>query len=236
MTSNENRRKPKPLLGALGGMGTQATACFYDILHNMQNVASEQEYLDVLLYSMPTIPDRTAFITGRSTESPLGPLLRAAKALETAGASLLVMLCVTSHYFYDDLAGAADIPFLSIPAETAKLAHERGAGKIGILATDGTLEGKVLHKAFKNYGIETLVPPEGAQTALMTMIYNIKRGVAVAPEELRAFVRELRANGSDAVVLGCTELCIISDGSPDVINTLEVAAAASLQAAKKQQA
>ena len=217
-------------------MGTQATACFYDVLHNMQNVTSEQEYLDVLLYSMPSIPDRTAFITGRSIESPLTPLLRAAKALETVGASLLTMLCVTSHYFYDDLAKAVDIPLLSIPAETAKLAHERGIGKIGILATDGTLKGKVLHKAFEKYGIEALVPPEDAQTALMTMIYNIKRGVAVAPEELHAIVCELRAKGADAVVLGCTELCIIAEGSFDVINTLEVLAAASLRAVREQQA
>jgi len=233
---NDNQRNSKPLLGVLGGMGTQATACFYDVLHNMQNIATEQEYLDVLLYSMPTIPDRTAFITGRSTESPLEPLLRATKALQTAGASLLTMLCVTSHFFYDDLAGAVGIPFLSIPEETAKLAHERGLGKIGILATEGTLKGKVLHKAFEEYGIEALVPPEETQAALMTMIYNIKRGVAVAPEELNAIIRGLRAKGSDAVVLGCTELCIISDGSPDVINTLEVLAAASLRAMRKQQA
>ena len=217
-------------------MGTQATAYFFDLLHKKQNVTSEQEYLDVLLYSMPTIPDRTAFITGRSADNPLGPLLRATKALQTAGASLLTMLCVTSHYFYDDLAEAAGIPFLSITRETAKLAHERGIGKIGILATDGTLKGKVLDKAFKEYGIEALVPPEETQAALMTMIYNIKRGAPVSPEELDAFVSELRAKGSDAVVLGCTELCIIADGSPDVINTLDVLAAAALRALKKQQA
>jgi len=232
---NDDHRKSKPLLGAIGGMGTQATACFYDILHNMQNVTSEQEYLDVLLFSIPSIPDRTAFITGRSIESPLKPLLRAAKVLETAGASLLTMLCVTSHYFYDDLAGSVGIPFLSIPEETAKLAHERGVGKIGILATDGTLKGKVLHKTFEKYGIEALVPLEDSQSVLMTMIYNIKRGVTVAPEELNTIVYELRDKGSDAVVLGCTELCIIAEGSPVVINTLEVLAAASLRTVRGQQ-
>ena len=232
---NDDHRISKPLLGVLGGMGTQATACFYNILHKMQNITSEQAYLDVLLYSMPSIPDRTAFITGLSTENPLTPMLKAARALETAGASLLTILCVTSHFFYDDLAGAVGIPFLNIPAETAKQAHEHGIGKIGILATDGTLKGNVLHKAFEKYGIEPLVPPQDTQTALMTMIYNIKRGVAVAPEELNAFICELSAKGSDAVVLGCTELCIVADGSPVIINTLEVLAAASLRAVREQQ-
>jgi len=121
----------KPLLGVLGGMGTQATACFYGILHEKQNVSAEQEFLDVLVYSMPSIPDRTAYITGRSGLSPLGPLLHAAKTLESAGASMLVMLCITSHYFYNDLVAATGIPFLNMPEETARYIAQRGISKIG---------------------------------------------------------------------------------------------------------
>jgi aspartate/glutamate racemase len=37
----------KPVLGILGGMGTQATAKFYEILHKLQRVDTEQGYLDV---------------------------------------------------------------------------------------------------------------------------------------------------------------------------------------------
>ena len=231
-SNNEEFRKARPLLGVLGGMGTQATACFYSILHDMQNVTAEQEYLDVLIYSMPSIPDRTAFITGQSIDSPLGPLLHAAKALETAGASLLAMLCVTAHYFYDDLSGAVGIPFLSIPEETARLAHGHGIGKIGMLATDGALKGKVFQSALEKYGIEMLVPPEDSRAGLMKMIYEIKRGADVSPEFLDKVVRRLRKNGAEAVILGCTELCIIAKGSPGVINTLEVLAGASLRAAR----
>ena len=219
----------KPLLGVIGGIGTQATACFYEKLHGMQSVAAEQEYLDVLLYSMPSMPDRTAFITGQSSVSPLGSLLHAARTLESAGASALAMACITSHYFYDDLARAVDVPFLSLPQESALFAQERGFGKVGLLATDGTIRGRVLHNAFEERGIDVVLPLDGYQADLMTLIYDVKRGAAVASEMLTDMVAGLRGNGADAVVLGCTELCVVAAESPDVINTLDVLAMAALR-------
>ena len=213
-------------------MGTQATACFYEILHEKQNVSAEQEYLDVLVYSMPSIPDRTAFITGRSELSPLEPLLHAVKTLESAGVSLLAMLCITSHYFYDELVAATGIPFLNMPEETARFIAERGVRKIGLLATDGTLEGRMFHRAFESFNIDVIIPPQDAQADLMAIIYDIKRGAAVTAEALSDMADNLRGSGAQALVLGCTELCVIANGSPDYINTLEVLADAALKESK----
>ena len=224
----------KPLLGAIGGMGTQASGRFYEMLHGMQSVTSEQEYLDVLLYSMPSIPDRTAYITGQSSDDPLRPLLHAARTLETAGASLLAMPCVTAHYFYDDLANAVDIPFLNMPEETARFIAERDIEKVGLLATDGTLSSKIFHTAFEKRGIDVLVPSNEVQSNLMAIIYDVKRGVIVLPETLYPTVAEPLKAGAEAVILGCTELCIIAKKNPDVVNTLEVLAEASLRDCRVQ--
>jgi len=223
----------KPLLGVLGGMGTQATACFYEILHEKQHVSAEQEYLDVLVYSMPSIPDRTAFITGRSGLSPLEPLLHAVKTLESAGASLLAMLCITSHYFYDDLVAATGVPFLNMPEETARYIAERGINKIGLLATDGTLKGGMFHRAFESNDIDVIVPPQDAQADLMRVIYDIKLGAVVTAEELSDMAEGLRSSGAQALVLGCTELCVIANGNTGYINTLEVLAEAVLKESKE---
>ena len=219
----------KPLLGLIGGMGTQATACFYEILHKQQNVTTEQQFLDLIIYSMPSIPDRTAFITGQSSESPYEPLLHAVKTLETAGVSLLAMLCITSHYFYHDLCKNVTIPFLNMPDETALYAQEQGIKKIGLLATDGTIKGKMLHTAFEKLGISVLVPSEDIQTDLMKVIYDIKRGISVPPEALNPMAAQLHEQGAEAIVLGCTELCIAKKDSPEWINTLEVLANAVLK-------
>ena len=223
------KQEKKPLLGVIGGMGTQATACFYEKLHKLQSVKTEQEYLDVLLYSMPSIPDRTAFITGQSTNSPLEHLIHGAQVLETAGVDCIAITCVTSHYFYDDISKAVKIPILNMLDETAKHVKEQGIKKVCLLATDGTLKGKTFHTALKKLDIEVTTPSKKTQTDIMTMIYEIKRGIAVLPETLERITEESLKNRAEAVILGCTELCITAKENPTIINTLEVLAGASIK-------
>jgi len=231
MTSDSSPIDMKPLLGVVGGMGTQATACFYQVLHSLQSVASEQEYLDVLLYSKPSIPDRTAFITGKSSESPLGHLIRAAQMLESAGASCIVVPCATSHFFYADLVKSVNVPVLNMLDETAKYVKECGIGNVCLLATDGTISGGYFHKAFDKYSINVTVPSDGMQSDLMNIIYDVKRGEDVSVDVLDLIIQKLRDGGAEAVVLGCTELCVITGSAkhnPVIINTLEVLAEAAI--------
>jgi len=215
-------------LGVLGGMGAQATSCFYEILHSMQRVSAEQEYLDILIYSKPTIPDRTAFITGRSDESPLDSMVSALKVLENAGVSCVAIPCVTSHYFYDEFSKTVNIPILHMPEETAHFLVDGGISKIGLLATDGTLKGRVFHSAFEKSGIELIELSADSQARLMEIIYDIKRGGTAGPEILDTLAAELRGYGAEALVLGCTELCVIARDCPDYINAMEVLARAAL--------
>jgi len=218
-----------PLLGIIGGMGTQATACFYEKLHALQKVTVEQDYINILLYSKPSVPDRTAFITGQSTESPLDSLISAARILESAGASCIAIPCVTSHYFYSDLSSSVCIPVINLLEETALAASERNVRKVCLLATNGTIKGKVFDSAFKKYNIEICTVTDDAQSCLMELIYNIKCGVPSA-NDLPEPVKEQAYNaGAEALVLGCTELCIALDGSSKVINTLDVLAEAALK-------
>jgi aspartate/glutamate racemase len=63
----------------------------------------------------------------------------------------------------------------------------------------------------------------------MEIIYDVKRGITMAPEFLDAIADELHGYGAQVLVLGCTELCFIEKDCPDYINTLDVLAGASLR-------
>jgi len=216
-------------LGIIGGMGVQATGCFYSMLTRLQTVRAEQEYLDIIIYSKPSTPDRTAFITGQSIDSPLESLVLAATTLEAAGVACIAIPCVTSHFFYEELKRAVGIPVLNIPEETAGFVASRGYKRIGLLATDGTLAGGFFHIAFEKSGVETIVPQDSAQAYLMDIIYNIKRGEFVETEALDGMAAELRRSGAQTIVLGCTELNLLANGSPGYIDAMEVLARASLR-------
>jgi len=219
----------KPLLGIIGGMGTQAAACFYEKLHALQNVVAEQDYLDILLYSKPSIPDRTAFITGQSTDNPRSSLIDAARTLEAAGVSGIAIPCITAHYFYNDISNAVAVPVLNLLDETAFAVSERNVRNICLLATSGTIKGKVFDSAFKKYDINVCIPSDDEQSVLMELIYDIKCGAPFSQDALESISTKALDNGAGAVVLGCTELCVAANGSSKVINTLDVLAAAALR-------
>jgi len=222
------QQKSQSLLGIIGGMGTQATACFYEKLHLMQNVSCEQDYLDILLYSIPSVPDRTAFITGQSSDSPLNSLIRAARTLESAGVSHIAIPCVTSHYFYDDISGAVSIPVINLLRETVDSAIERNVSTVCLFATDGTIKSRILNSAFEKRGINIRTPSDSIQADLMEIIYDIKCGSEISPEVLEPITKQALEDSTEAVVLGCTELCIHAKEHPKVINTLDVLAEAAL--------
>jgi len=219
----------RPLLGVIGGMGTQATACFYEKLHKMQNVTAEQDFLDVLLFSKPSIPDRTAFITGQSEDNPLDSIVSAARLLEAAGVSFIAIPCVTSHYFYDSIASSVSVPIVNLPDGIAAVAMSRNVRNACLLATDGTIKGKVCDSAFEKRGINLVLPPDEIQADLMTLIYNIKCGTEASGISLDEIVARVLQNGTDAVILGCTELCIASVQNENTIDVLDVLAESVLR-------
>jgi len=216
------------LLGIIGGMGVQATTRFCQIVTDLQNVTTEQEYLEMLVYNKTSTPNRTAYILGESGESPLPSLLYAARALEAAGATCIVMPCVTAHYFYDEIAAAIGIPFLNMLEETAAFVSREGFSKVGLFATSGTVQGGFFQKAFAHVEVDVVLPDDTQQAALMKIIYDLKPGGEVLPNILDEFAASLRGKGANAIVLGCTELSLLPTGH-GYVDAMQVLAKAAVE-------
>ena len=217
-------------IGVLGGMGAMATAAFYTMLINAQSVKTEQEYLDVIIYSKTSIPDRTAFILGHSDNDPTNDLIAAAVTLEKGGVDFIAITCTTSHYFYDTIASAVKIPVINTLEETARHIQAQGLKSVGLLATDGTVQSRILHNVLEPMGIGVVTPDPAQQKVLMQQIYGIKQGKHVTREDFAKQENALFAKGAEAVILGCTELSLINgDVSKKRIDILEVLANAALK-------
>ncbi len=222
----------KKVLGIIGGMGPMASAYFGRLLVEMADVDTDQQHLPTILLNIPEIPDRTAYILGRSEESPVPVLTAAAKTLEGLGADFCAVTCVTSHCFYDEVQSAVSIPWINIVQETAAALKAEGVRKAGILATDGTIETGIFQKALSDEGILWAAPSEENQAKVMHLIYqDIKAGrkpeMELFGEVTRAMKEELQC---DACILGCTELSLIKRDyeTPGCIDAMEALARASL--------
>ena len=210
---------PKKLktIGILGGMGPEATAHFFDLVVKNTRAATDQGHVPVIVYNLPSIPDRTAAIL-RGGPSPLPHLVRGVKVLQKAGADFAVIPCVTAHYFHAALAARSPIPVVHLLEETVADVRKRypRIRTTGLLASAGTVVSRIVHDAFEAAGIEVLVPPPREQKRVMEAIYGkkgIKAGVTTGPP--RKAVLDVAAGliraGAHGIVAGCTELPLVLD-------------------------
>ena len=93
----------KKVLGVIGGMGPIATSFFMELVIKMTDASSDQEHLDMIIYNIPSIPDRTSYILDHNRQNPLPVILDIARKLEEQGAEFLAMPCCTAHYFQKEL-------------------------------------------------------------------------------------------------------------------------------------
>ena len=220
-------------LGVIGGLGPMASAYFLELLVRMTDAATDQEHLDVTLLCRPSIPDRTAAILGKSKDSPVPMMQAAAKELEQAGACCIAVPCITSHHFFGELQPAVSIPFLHLVRETVAHLKEQGVKKAGILATTGTVRTRLFQDELERQGLSWAVPSSEGQEKVMHLIYqNVKAGF---PPEMPLFEevsRELRNQGAECMILGCTELSMIKKDyplGPGYLDAMEVLAKASIR-------
>lgn len=226
------------LLGVIGGLGPMATAYFMELITAMTDAARDQDHLRMIVYSAPDIPDRTEYILGKSKDDPLPGIVEAGRALRTMGAGLLAIPCITAHYFHNEIEAQVGVKTLHAINESAELLCAAGVHCVGLMATDGTLKSGLFQKALAQKGIRLLMPSEEGQRRVMSLIYDdVKQGRAPNMTAFGQVRDELRAQGAQVVLLGCTELSVIKrdhDLGEGILDVMEVLASAAVTACGKQ--
>jgi len=190
-------------LGIVGGLGPAASAYFYSMITDLTDAGCDQEHLELIIYSRPRIPNRTAYILGESAESPVPMIIDAANALAGLGAELIAIPCVTAHCFYDEIARAVNAPVINIMAETVAYLESFNIKQVGLMATDGLIAGGVFPALLAAEGIDVLLPTADDQARIMQTIDDYKAGLTQAAAPLSTFP------GADAILLACTELSLL---------------------------
>ncbi len=228
-------------LGVIGGMGPAATVNFLhrvvELTGELPEVDCDQQHLHVLVDNDPSVPDRTAAIEGRGPD-PSPKLAEMARGLEAAGADLLVMPCNSAHFFAEAVTSAVRIPLVDWPGVVAEHAAARDMSRLGLLATTGTVKGKIYHRALEAVGGAAIVPGETDQGEVMAVIEAIKRNPRRREEtdtDAAAAIRRvgagMAAKGAEALLLACTELALlgvdrlrVEGGAVEVLDAAEIVA------------
>jgi glutamate racemase len=131
--------------------------------------------------------------------------------LTSLGCKMIIVACNTaSAAAIDDLRQAWDIPFVGMVPGVKPARVASKAGRVVILATNGTLDGELYARVVDEFGKGvTIESVSGARLAEL-----VEHGRSGSPEA-RAAVREALgpalSRGADTVVLGCTHYHFLSD-------------------------
>ena len=200
----------KKVLGVIGGLGPAATAYFMELVTRMTDATVDQQHLQMLIYSCPFVPDRTAYILDNSKPSPLEPMIEIGNRLAQQGAQIIAIPCLTAHYFYDVLSRGICVPVIHGIEQTVRHLKENGITRVGIMATDGTIKAGLFHSALQAQDMEPIVPDDAGQKDVMHLIYqNIKADLPADMDRFHAVRQQLQRKGAQAIILGCTELSLI---------------------------
>jgi aspartate racemase len=133
-----------------------------------------------------------------------------ARALEGAGAELIVLCTNTMHKVADAIVEATDVPLVHIADTTAHAIRAAGLERVGLLATAYTMEQDFYVGRLRDrHGLQVIVPEDDERALVHRVIYD-ELCVGVVRDEsregYRAVMRRLVERGAQAILLGCTEI------------------------------
>ncbi|MWJ29493.1 amino acid racemase [Halomonas sp. ZH2S] len=203
-------------IGLIGGMSWESTQTYYRLIN--QKVRDELGGLHsakLVLYSVDFAEIESLQRQGdwQATAEILGS---AGRAVEAAGAEFVVLCTNTMHKVAAQIEQAVSIPLLHIADATARELLNNGVTCVGLLGTQFTMEQAFYRERLEAHGIRVMVPDVLQRERVHSVIYHeLCRGV-VSPASKAAYldvIASLADRGAQGVILGCTEIGLLIQGS-----------------------
>ena len=221
-------------IGILGGMGPQATAHLYlriiEIFQKEFGAVYDSDFPKIIILSLP-IPDVVENPNENIKVKEM--LVDGVKKLENAGANFIAIPCNTVTCYISEMQKAVQIPIINIIRETADEVFKSGAKIVGLLATEMTIKSSIYSCALQGIKILTLNKKEQKETTGIILNILAVRQSNDDKQKLQGFIRKLKSQGAQRIILGCTELPLVIQENSDVFDTLEILAKSTAKRARE---
>jgi len=208
-------------LGVLGGIGPEATGVFY--LHLIKRLQEEnlirhnEDFPQIIINSIPA--PELVFDTFK--EKDVQPYLQGLKELEAMKPDCIIMVCNTIHLFHEQFQAELKTPILNLKEEVAQELRRRNASAVAVLGTPQTVRCGL----YEITGIRPIRLTDEECVVIGAAVFNFNRGFEIA--QSKAVVTEIAQaqlqKGAALLVLGCTELAVMLEGSPlPTLDTMDV--------------
>jgi aspartate racemase len=207
-------------LGLIGGMSWYSTELYYARINKQVLRRTEGSCNAPLLIESLNFCDIAKANSEQDWDHVADVLIASAKRLEDAGATALLIGANSMHKIYDKVAAAVGIPVLHIADAVGVKMKANGVQSAALLGTANVMAENWYRQRLVKHGV-TLLPAELDDVKdLDRIVYEelmhgqVKRD---SERKLKTIITEIDQEGIKAVVLGCTELCMIVDTKANVL-------------------
>lgn len=200
-------------LGLLGGMSWESTVPYYRTINEtVRERLGGLHSAQLVLFSVDFEAIERLQRSG-DWDTAGQRLAQTARAVEAAGAELLVLCTNTMHKVAPAIERAVRIPLLHIADPTGAAIRAAGFGTVGLLGTRFTMEEDFYRDRLRErHGVEALVPPPADRDLVHRVIYE-ELCLGQVRNDSRAAYRRVMADlahqGAQAIILGCTEITLL---------------------------
>jgi aspartate racemase len=216
------------IIGLIGGTGWVSTLEYYRQLNEKVNKRlGGLNFASCILHSFNyheiDILNRT-----NDQESLYKKVYLAAQGLILSGSQGIALCANTMHRFAQQLSDELNIPVIHIAEAAAFRASSLGIKKLGLVGTLPTMEEDFYKSKFTLASIDVLVPGKVERNYIHHVINSeLVKNIFLAQtkEHMLAIFDELKADGAEAIVLGCTEIPLLvhqTDYSLPLLDTLDL--------------
>jgi aspartate racemase len=199
-------------IGIIGGLTWHSTLDYYRLLneevnkqlggdHSARIILNSVDFAEIKVLSRLEDWDAIAVI-----------ICKAARAVEAAGASCLVICANTMHNIADKVQVAIGIPLIHIADAVAGSIKNKNLQKVALLGTRYTMQLDFYKDRLAAHGISTIIPSQTDIDFIDHSIYEeFSKGIFL-PETKRQYlviIDKLIAQGAEGIIFGCTEIPIL---------------------------
>lgn len=223
-------------LGIVAVSAEGAALCYRTVCAEGASLLGRHAHPEISMHTYPLSEYMRDIDAGR-WDGVASMLLDSAEKLRRAGADLLLCPDNTAHQAIDLIREKSPLPWLHIAEEVASVAAERGFRRLLVLGTKYLMEGPVYPSKLRARAIEWEIPSPGEREQINALIFDeLVNGRFEEParEYFRQVIAESRRRGTEAAVLGCTEIPLLisdADSSLPTLDSTRILARAALRAA-----
>ncbi len=223
-------------IGIVACSAEGAALCYRTICVEGAAILGKYAHPEVTMHTHP-LSEYMRYIEVGDWNGVADLMLSSVNKVAKVGADFAICPDNTIHQAFDLVVKKSPIPWLHIAEEVATEAKRQNYNCLGILGTQYLMEGPVYHTKLAAVGIEHKIPEVQARERINAIIFDeLVNGRFTA--ESRAYfttiIDQLKNQGCNAVVLGCTEIPLLvtqKDSSLPILDSTRLLARAALRKA-----